>query len=487
MTNGASGIEKLRNIQEFIVGATVDADDNVVKETIAISAGRGYLHEVADQIEREHQAELNEMREAHGLLLHEVEHKRDMTDESREVVERLRAIDQYKTNAKARSGDGYRENWKAIEKAIGADCDYIRCYQDDLDCVRNLLIELIEHGTKQDVDVSALLELAAKIEKDANFTVFDADPDGIASYYTSLLAVYANYIRKAVADAPKSGADSNMVIRCRPCRTKHDTAADWVEANGGLSIVENRYAENALIKHDVCRMLGLDDSAGAVGYQLIVSELDKRLMPPGCEWPKFEDGEKVVSDDKVRDEDDEHIAWVISFCKSGSWNYRLYDGGWRVIHNTWMPCSKRVKRPEPKVLGADGKPVKVGETVWNIYGSENTVKKLEPYGHDNGGWSKTPAVLYEDDCKDGTRSWDYAKNITHTPLDTKERIDEDKRKAYDTYWGCDTNISCLECPALIDGMRPCKYYGVLDCHVAQGVDIARRKRELDAKTAGGAA
>lgn len=67
--------------------------------------------------------------------------KRGLTDEARVVVERLRALDG--CDVFGRSGEYWKNNWEAVEKAIGADCDYIRSYQGDLDSVRDRLIELI--------------------------------------------------------------------------------------------------------------------------------------------------------------------------------------------------------------------------------------------------------------------------------------------------------------------------------------------------------
>lgn len=72
------------------------------------------------------------------------------------------------------------------------------------------------------------------------------------------------------------------------------------------------------------------------------------------------------------------------------------------------------KRPAPEALGADGLPIKEGETVWSIHGiHEGIVKALNVnMAHvewSDGRWS--PSIL--------------CKNLTHTPPDTLERLRDD--------------------------------------------------------------
>ena len=80
-------------------------------------------------------------------------------------------------------------------------------------------------------------------------------------------------------------------------------------------------------------------------------------------------------------------------------------------------------------------------------------------------------------------AWCHASWLTHTPPDTQERIDEDKGKKGNEYWRC-VGFLCGDCPAEIDGKRPSDRYGVLNCWIAQGMDIARRQADLDARKGG---
>lgn len=65
----------------------------------------------------------------------------------------------------------------------------------------------------------------------------------------------------------------------------------------------------------------------------------------------------------------------------------------------------------------------------------------------------------------------------HEEEDTQERIDEDARKPFASYWVC-YGFNCDECPAKIDGKDPSAWYGVRSCAKAQALDLLRRQREL---------
>lgn len=189
--------------------------------------------------------------------------------------------------------------------------------------------------------------------------------------------------------------------------------------------------------------------------------------------PRFEDGEPVQSSDM------EEIGALAT--------YRVYmDGSWEFEPDKYEDetspklwdvqfgaKSERVKRPAPEALGADGLPIVVGETVWGILsGIEGTVSSMNDDSTayvkwDDGRWS--PCI----DCC----------NLTHTPPDTQERIDADKGKKGTEYWRC-VGLLCGDCPAEIDGKRPSDRYGVLNCSIAQGMDIARRQADLDARKGG---
>lgn len=200
--------------------------------------------------------------------------------------------------------------------------------------------------------------------------------------------------------------------------------------------------------------------------------LDRCFIPR----PRFEDGEPVHIGDKA-----EH-PYTGETCTIDCIN--TFDGSYCLGFVEGSSASfldrERVKRPAPEVLGADGKPIKVGETVYPIDGEWIGIP-LEVSG------TESPASVKV--YLSAGKSWTtfHADSLTHTPPDTQERIDEDARKNSIRYWGCE-DFSCDECPALIDGKKPVAFYEldlVRDsCSEAQKLDLLRRQRELDARKGG---
>ena len=144
---------------------------------------------------------------------------------------------------------------------------------------------------------------------------------------------------------------------------------------------------------------------------------------------------------------------------------------------------------------SSGLPIKAGETVYLDDAHADMVGKIgsEYYGKCGlagvvDGEALTVSRVGESGTtrvKESVAAWCPASWLTHTPPDTQALIDDDKGKMFDVYWGCRTAVNCLDCPAVVDGKHPDERYGVVSCEVAQGMDIARRQRELDAKTTGG--
>lgn len=212
--------------------------------------------------------------------------------------------------------------------------------------------------------------------------------------------------------------------------------------------------------------------------------------------PRYEDGEPVQSSDM------EEIGAFAT--------YRVYmDGSWEFEPDKYEDetspklwdvqfgaKSERVKRPAPEALGADGLPIVEGETVWL---DEAHSRCAGSCGFEDGnkyslcGIERQEMLTVEDahievDGREYVRvctcgAWCHASWLTHTPPDTQERIDEDKGKKGTEYWRC-VCFLCGDCPAEIDGKRPSDRYGVLNCSIAQGMDIARRQADLDARKGG---
>ena len=144
------------------------------------------------------------------------------------------------------------------------------------------------------------------------------------------------------------------------------------------------------------------------------------------------------------------------------------------IDNAAAYSAQYCQRPAPEVLGADGKPIVVGETVYPTYGF---------YAVTSG---KVVSVEHQDNVRVelccSTERFDGCY-LTHTPPDTQESIDRDARKGYMTYWEC-VECSCERCPARIDGDKPWRWYHADSCEGAMVLDLLRRQRELDARKGG---
>ncbi len=83
------------------------------------------------------------------------------------------------------------------------------------------------------------------------------------------------------------------------------------------------------------------DYADAIG-----EALDRRLMPEGCEWPRFEDGESVRFGDEVARDDGSsaHVDRAVFY--GGQW--RLFDRYGCEINEDMMGPGERVKRPDER-------------------------------------------------------------------------------------------------------------------------------------------
>lgn len=128
---------------------------------------------------------------------------------------------------------------------------------------------------------------------------------------------------------------------------------------------------------ELCSALGVDPDTG---WRDAMDAMGRRLMPEGMEWPRFEDGEPV----RIGDEFAERIYG--NPCKVGHFainkhSFLIFDEEdvndcEAIDHGTY----KRVKRPAPKVLDADGVEIREGDTVWTTF----NLRRLTVANPDNG-------------------------------------------------------------------------------------------------------
>ena len=211
----------------------------------------------------------------------------------------------------------------------------------------------------------------------------------------------------------------------------------------------------------------------------------------GYDWPEPRDGEKFRDYlhrcflPRPRFEDGE-VVGVSEY--EDIQGYCVYDDGEFFVttpnRSIDYAAGERVERPAPEVLGADGKPIKDGETVWL---DEAHSRCAGSYGFEDGnkyslcGIERQEMLTVEDahievDGREYVRvctcgAWCHASWLTHTPPETQERIDDDAslppREYYARHIGHDVGLKDDE-----------------EVAVAMVLDLLRRQRELDKRTGG---
>lgn len=189
---------------------------------------------------------------------------------------------------------GVRKEWGAesggerLSDLMRSIADQIeREHADELAAAKRDLAD----ETREAVDVAALLELV----DDLGSIEVTASSIDFASGYEQGCEYAAALIRKAVKAAPKK---TNAVMRCRPCRTRREEAADWVERRGGMDVVRDYPKMDEFVAALATYLCVSDDiGCGDDLREAVMAELDKRLMPPGMTWPRWEDGNPLREDD----------------------------------------------------------------------------------------------------------------------------------------------------------------------------------------------
>lgn len=165
-----------------------------------------------------------------------------------------------------------------------------------------------------------------------------------------------------------------------------------------------------------CREMHTCGSCILAMLTAIADRIDaERALPEGIEWPRFEYGELVKVGDEVEFEGEAWEVDAICFDRE-EWSMALS----RNLDISRMSGSydERVKRPTPKVLGADGVPIEVGDTVY----CDDDPRPLR--------------VIHISDSINVTTIDDHAAyytvkppRLTHERPDSWERIEEDAKLA----------------------------------------------------------
>ena len=387
------------------------------------------LRSIADRAKLEHAEELAAKDAELDQLREDLAERRELTAEAREVVERLRAL--------GNSVITDREIYHAIDETI----DFM-----DMSSGVKLRDRLIDEETNT-ADARVMLETVADRIRKAVDGATEPDrhsmlPDGMTSFdFAACMQDLAELTGLEYEEAHAVGFLD--------------------EANG----VIDEYRKT-LVK--IGCMLGFDDGELPPLPELLLGELDKRLIPQGMEWPRFEDGERVEFGPLKSPmwSNDKSVAWQVN-------SIEILMSGDRILHarklddtdaaRIVLPNGQRVKRPEPEVLGADGVPIKPGEKVHNEFKNFIVAEvhaSNDPFGNNR------PWVLY------ANAGWDFANVVEHGWIDTQESIDEDAsmppRRYYADKIGHDVGLKDDE-----------------EVFAAVALHLLLRQRELDARTMGG--
>lgn len=105
----------------------------------------------------------------------------------------------------------------------------------------------------------------------------------------------------------------------------------------------------------------------------------ERALPEGMEWPRFEDGGLVRIGDELEFEGKTMLVCDATFYADG---WALWCDREDMSGRLYGKYGERVKRPAPKVLDADGVPIKVGDTVYFVDGDARplTVERIDANG-----------------------------------------------------------------------------------------------------------
>ena len=125
-------------------------------------------------------------------------------------------------------------------------------------------------------------------------------------------------------------------------------ALRWMRGQGGLDVVRMHAELFQQLKEE------------RNGYRDLAREYEKRLMPEGYEWPRYDTGEPVLITDVVVGQDyGEHLeVSSIEFHANG---FTIHD---RTGFSKWYESDAWFERPA--IIAADGEPLEVGQTVWGI-------------------------------------------------------------------------------------------------------------------------
>lgn len=216
-------------------------------------------------------------------------------------------------------------------------------------------------------------------------------------------------------------ADSNPCSMCHLVMTGDESCATTGCASWAYRLADKIDAELAEAR-ELSLLRGAELWAKANGWpdfrdgEDFGAWLDRCFIPR----PRFEDGEPVQFGELVSSNLFGAVkVSAIEFTEDGTHVKDEPDGDWSTSLEV---TTSRLKRPAPEALGADGKPLKVGERVWSLSGAGPLAVTSVHVDVPTPDGGDSPWADLDDD---GLYSWIYAESLTHTPPDTLERLRDD--------------------------------------------------------------
>lgn len=176
-------------------------------------------------------------------------------------------------------------------------------------------------------------------------------------------------MRKLSAEIRQSAINAdNIAYQIAREQSDDHEIAEWVRKNGGVESIENDLRTYMQIALSVTLALFKDACPTRIAdKEEIKCELDKRLMPPGMEWPRYEDGSPVVLSEF--DQNPETISCVAFVHHEAVADYdspfvEINPVPMKTSVTTIMNMGERVKSPKQEPVGDDGLPIRRDDEVW---------------------------------------------------------------------------------------------------------------------------
>lgn len=226
--------------------------------------------------------------------------------------------------------------------------------------------------------------------------------------------------------AAKWAARIRDAISC-PAEVEEDArAAKWVREHGGIEELEKMEslalkgeAESQAVK--TLRELAEVGHEEAASISSMRESIQHRLMPPGYEWPRFDDGGMVEIGGHAEEHGDAIEITHVTVSRTGFVLQGVVQGDEDCQARYLYRPGERVKRPKPAPVGADGVPIHDGETVYLVDGDDTplTVEEMPKDGCYQCVVVRLP---------NGSKTAFDPPRFTHAkpePPDSWERLEED--------------------------------------------------------------